>query len=186
MAKRLTSIYTRTGDDGSTGLTKGKRIHKDSIRIEAIGDIDELNSMIGVLIASKLDEDITGYLLNIQHRLFDIGAELSMPGSSLVQSEYITRLEELIDTFNEDLKPLDEFILPGGAMTGAVCHLARSVCRRAERHMVKLGRTEYLNPETLAYINRLSDLLFVFARILTLQNNGKEVYWNKNRLKQSA
>ena len=186
MGKRLTRIYTRTGDDGSTGLAEGKRIDKDNIRVEAMGDIDELNSMLGVLIAGRLDEDITGYLLNIQHRLFDIGAELAMPGCSIIQSEYVSRLEELIDNFNEDLKPLDEFILPGGTMTGAICHLARSVCRRAERHMVKLGRTEYLNPETLVYINRLSDLLFVYARVLTLQNNGKEIYWDKNRLKQSV
>ena len=186
MGKRLTRIYTRSGDDGSTGLTKGKRVDKDCDRIEVMGDIDELNSLLGVLIAGKPDEDITGYLLNIQHRLFDIGAELSMPGTSIIQSEYVIRLEELINTFNEDLKPLEEFVLPGGTMTGAVCHLARSVCRRTERHMVKLGRKEYLNPETLVYINRLSDLLFVFARVLTLQNNGKEVYWNKNRLKQSV
>lgn len=186
MGKRLTRIYTRSGDDGSTGLAKGKRVDKDCDRIEVIGEIDELNSLLGVLIAGKPDEDITGYLLNIQHRLFDIGAELSMPGTSIIQSEYVNRLEELIDTFNEDLKPLEEFVLPGGTMTGAVCHLARSVCRRAERHMVKLGRKEYLNPETFVYINRLSDLLFVFARVLTLQNNGKEIYWNKNRLKQSV
>ena len=186
MGKRLTRIYTRTGDDGTTGLAKGERIDKDNIRIEVMGDVDELNSLLGILVASRLDEDITGYLLNIQHRLFDIGAELSMPGHSIIQSEYVKRLEELIDTFNEDLKPVDEFILPGGTMAGAICHLARCVCRRAERHMASLGRSEFLNPETLVYINRLSDLLFVFARVLTLQNNGKEIYWNKDRLKQSV
>ena len=186
MAKRLTKIYTRTGDDGTTGLADGKRVEKDSLRISVMGEVDELNSLLGLLTASGVGEDIAGYLLNIQHRLFDIGAELSIPGKPVTQSEHINRLEELIDTYNEDLKPLDEFILPGGTMTGALCHMARTVCRRAERGMVKLARAEYLNPNTLSYINRLSDLLFVFSRVITQQKGGKEVYWDKERLKRSV
>ena len=186
MAKRLTKIYTRTGDDGTTGLADGKRVEKDSLLVNVMGDVDELNSLLGVLIASGVDEDIAGYLLNIQHRLFDIGAELSIPGNPVTRQEHINRLEELLDTYNEDLKPLDEFILPGGTLSGALCHLARAVCRRAERSMVKLARTEYLNPNTLSYINRLSDLLFVFSRVITQAKGGKEVYWDKDRLKQSV
>jgi cob(I)alamin adenosyltransferase len=186
MAKRLTKIYTRTGDDGTTGLADGKRVEKDSLRVSVMGDVDELNSLLGLLIASGAGEDIAGYLLNIQHRLFDIGAELSIPGKPVTQPVHISRLEELLDTYNEDLKPLDEFILPGGTLSGALCHFARTVCRRAERSMVKLARTEYLNPNTLCYINRLSDLLFVFSRVITQAKGGKEVYWDKNRLKQSV
>jgi len=186
MAKRLTKIYTRTGDDGTTGLADGKRVDKDSLRVAVMGDVDELNSILGVLIASGVGEDIAGYLLNIQHRLFDIGAELSVPGKQVTQPAHISRLEELLDTYNEDLKPLDEFILPGGTLSGALCHFARTVCRRTERGMVKLARAEYLNPNTLSYINRLSDLLFVFSRAITQAKGGKEVYWDKDRLKQSV
>ena len=186
MPKRLTRIYTRTGDDGTTGLGNGNRTDKDSLRIDVIGDIDELNSMLGVLIASNVGEDIAGYLLNIQHRLFDIGAEISIPGHALTQQAHVIRLEELIDTFNAELKPLEEFILPGGSMPGALCHLARTVCRRLERDMVRFARSEYLNTHTLWYMNRLSDLLFVFARTLNQQKGGKEVYWDKERLKNSA
>jgi cob(I)alamin adenosyltransferase len=186
MGKRLTRIYTRTGDDGTTGLADGTRTDKNDPRIEVIGDIDELNSVLGVLIASGIGEDIAGYLLNIQHRLFDIGGEISTPGQAVIQPMHVNRLEELLDTYNADLKPLDEFILPGGTLTGALCHLARSVCRRAERHMVAFGRSAYLNPHTLGYINRLSDLLFVFSRAITAQKGGKEVYWNKERLKRSV
>jgi len=186
MAKRLTRIYTRTGDDGTTGLANGSRTDKDSLRIDVIGNIDELNSMLGVLIASKIAEDISGYLLNIQHRLFDIGAEISMPGHALTQPAHVVRLEELIDTFNAELQPLEEFILPGGSMQAALCHLARTICRRLERDMVRFARSEYLNTHTLCYVNRLSDLLFVFARTLNQQKGGKEVYWDKERLKNSA
>ena len=182
----MTKIYTRTGDSGTTGLADGSRIDKSKSRIHAIGDVDELNSLIGVMIAGGLKDDIKGYLLNIQHRLFDIGAELATPGYSVISPEHVLRLEELIDTYNKDLEPLQEFILPGGTMPGAICHLARAVCRRAERSMVEFGGNEYLNPETLAYINRLSDLLFVFSRTITLSMGGKEVYWNKDRLKHSA
>ncbi|OGT30487.1 MAG: ATP:cob(I)alamin adenosyltransferase [Gammaproteobacteria bacterium RBG_16_51_14] len=186
MGKRLTKIVTRTGDDGTTGLGDGTRIDKSSARIAAIGDIDELNSLLGVLVAAGVADDIAGYLLNIQHRLFDIGGEIAIPGTSKISPEYVERLEDLIDTYNRDLPPLQEFILPGGSMPGAICHSARSVCRRAERSLIKVARTEYINPDTFIYINRLSDLLFVFARILNRKNGDKEVYWNKDRLKHSV
>jgi cob(I)alamin adenosyltransferase len=185
MGNRLTKIYTRTGDDGTTGLSDGTRIEKSSDRITAMGDIDELNSFLGVLTASDVPDDIAGYLLNIQHRLFDIGGELAIPGNALIDTVCVERLEELINGYNEDLPPLKEFILPGGNMPGAICHLARTICRRAERNLVNLAKTEYLNPHTLSYINRLSDLLFVFARIITRHKGGKEVYWDKDRLKNS-
>lgn len=186
MAKRITRVYTRTGDDGTTGLGNGSRADKDSPRIGVLGSIDELNSMLGVLIAANPGNDIAGYLLNIQHRLFDVGAEISLPGQALTQPAHVIRLEELIDTYNAELQPLEEFILPGGSMPGSLCHLARSVCRRLEREMVRFGRGEYLNPHTLSYVNRLSDLLFVFARTLNRQKGGKEVYWSKERLQNSA
>jgi cob(I)alamin adenosyltransferase len=186
MGHRITKVYTRTGDDGTTALGNGKRTDKDSQRMEVIGDIDELNSLLGVLAASNLSDDMAGYLLNIQHRLFDIGAELAVPGNAVTDTSHIQRLEDLVDNYNTDLKPLKEFILPGGNMSAAICHLARSVCRRTERKIVKLGRSEYVNPNTLIYINRLSDLLFVFARIINQQKRKKEVYWDKNRLKRSV
>ena len=185
MGNRLTKIYTRTGDDGTTGLSDGTRIEKASDRITAMGDIDELNSMLGVLIANGISDDIAGYLLNIQHRLFDIGGELATPGYSMIDPENVKKLEELIDTYNEDLPPLQEFILPGGTLPGSICHLARAVCRRAERNLIKVAETEYVNPNTFSYINRLSDLLFVYARIIIRNKGGKEVYWNKDRLKNS-
>ena len=186
MAKRLTKIYTRTGDDGTTGLGNGERTEKDSMRINVLGELDELNSLLGVLIASDLKDDLAGYLLNIQHRLFDIGAEIAVPGKATTDTSHISRLEELIDNYNEDLKPLDEFIIPGGTLSASVCHLARSVCRRVERHLVRLARDEYVNENTLIYINRLSDLLFVLARVINVRKKGKEVYWNKERLKRSV
>ena len=185
MGNRLTKIYTRTGDDGTTGLSDGTRIEKSSERIMAMGDIDELNSSLGVLIASDVPDDIAGYLLNIQHRLFDIGGELAIPENALIDAVCVERLEELINSYNEDLPSLKEFILPGGNMPGAICHLARTICRRAERNLVNLAKTGYLNPHTLSYINRLSDLLFVFARIITRHKGGKEVSWDKDRLKNS-
>jgi len=186
MGKRLTKIYTRTGDDGSTGLGDGNRVEKDSLRIDAMGDIDELNSLLGVLAANDIPDDIKGYLLNIQHRLFDLGGELAIPGNAAVEPESVSRVEELIDNFNADLPTLEEFILPGGNMSGSICHMARSVCRRGERKLVKLARDEYVNPVSITYINRLSDLLFVFARVLVRQKKGKEILWDKTRLKNSV
>lgn len=186
MGNRLSSIYTKTGDDGTTGLGNGERVDKSGIRVEAMGSVDELNSLLGLLKASGLPDDISGYLLNIQHRLFDIGGELAIPGNSVIDPVYIERLEELIDAYNEDLPALKEFILPGGSMAASICHLARSVCRRVERHLVAMSRTEYINPESLRYINRLSDLLFVLARTLNQGKGGKEVFWDSERLKRSV
>ena len=186
MGNRLSSIYTKTGDDGSTGLAKGERVDKSSIRVEVMGNIDELNSFIGVIQTSGIPSDISGYLLNIQHRLFDIGGEIATPGSATNAPESVERLEELIDAYNEDLPALKEFILPGGSLSASLCHLARSVCRRCERSLVELSHSEYINPESLSYINRLSDLLFVFARTLNQEEGGREIFWNSERLKRSV
>ncbi len=186
MSDRISKIVTKTGDGGTTGLGDGSRVDKDTFRIQAIGTIDELNSHLGVIIASGVSNDISGYLLNIQHRLFDVGGELAVPGNAVLSEESIERIEELIETYNEDLPPLKEFILPGGNLTGSICHLARCVCRRAERHLISLSRNEYVNPLTIVYINRLSDLLFVFARTLVLAAGDREVYWESKRLKNSV
>jgi cob(I)alamin adenosyltransferase len=186
MSNRLSKIYTCTGDNGSTGLANGERVDKSSLRIDVIGNVDELNSLIGVIEASDVPSDISGYLLNIQHRLFDIGGEIATPGNAVTAPASIERLEELIDAYNEDLPVLKEFVLPGGSIAASICHLARSVCRRCERSMVELSHTEYLNPETLRYINRLSDLLFVLARTLNQGKGGKEILWDSERLKRSV
>lgn len=186
MSKRLTRIYTRAGDEGATGLAGGERVDKSAIRVRVMGEIDELNSLLGVLLAGGVADDVAGYLLNIQHRLFDIGAEMAMPGNAVLDPVCVERLEQLIDIYNEGLPALKEFILPGGSMPASICHLARSVCRRAERSMVKLGHSEYLNPETLRYINRLSDLLFVLARHLNQGKGGGEILWDSERLKRSV
>ena len=186
MSNRLTKIYTQTGDDGSTGLANGERIDKSSIRIEVMGNVDELNSLIGVLETTGVPDDVSGYLLNIQHRLFDIGGEMAIPGNAAIDPVCVDRLEELIDAYNEDLPALKEFILPGGSMAASICHLARSVCRRTERSLVAMSRDEYINPETLRYINRLSDLLFVMARSLNQEKGGREIFWDSERLKRSV
>ena len=186
MSNRLTKIYTRTGDEGTTELSNRERIDKSDIRIEAMGDIDELNSILGLLRANNISNEMSGYLLNIQHRLFDIGAELAIPGNAVISPESIEKLEKLIDSFNSDLPVLKEFVLPGGSISASVCHIARTICRRSERTLVKLARTESFNSETLRYINRLSDLLFVFARTLNQDEGGKEALWDSERLKHSV
>lgn len=177
MGNRLTKIYTRTGDDGTTGLGDGVRVDKDSPRIELIGDVDELNSLVGLLISKGLPEDIAQLLTGIQHALFDLGGELSMPGQAFVNDRYVEQLEQAIDRYNAALPVLKEFILPGGNEAACVCHLARAVCRRAERHLVGLARIEAVSPGAKRYLNRLSDLLFVLARTLARQHGGQEVYW---------
>lgn len=177
MGNRLSRIYTRTGDDGTTGLGSGGRIAKDSARMEAIGAVDELNSWIGMTLACKLTTAVEVCLERIQHELFDLGGELSMPGTSLLPAAFVEQLESDLDGFNKDLPPLKEFILPGGSESAARCHLARTVCRRAERALVSLSAQEEINPVSLRYLNRLSDLLFVLARVLARAEGGAEVTW---------
>lgn len=184
MGNRLSKIYTRTGDDGSTGLGDGSRIAKDDPRMITIGSIDELNSHIGVLLASLTKDDkLVNDLAEIQHDLFDIGGELSIPGYTALPEQRVEQLEDLLDRLNSDLPPLKNFILPGGSLAAAHCHVARAVCRRAERDLVHLARETEVNLGARHYINRLSDLLFVMARIIARQDLGSEVLWNRERFK---
>jgi cob(I)alamin adenosyltransferase len=183
MGNRLSKIYTRTGDDGSTGLGDGSRVPKDSTRVEAYGTVDELNSNIGLLLTERLPQDVTESLTRIQHELFDLGSELCVPGYTAITADHITWLEQTLDRFNVDLPPLKEFILPGGSRAAAVCHLARTVCRRAERRTLTLHRETPVNNEVLRYLNRLSDLLFVLARVIVRQDGGSEVLWKHERKK---
>ena len=183
MGNRLSKIYTRTGDDGTTGLGDGIRVAKDSLRIEAIGEIDELNSFIGVILAHDVPEEIYDCLSRVQHVLFDIGGELSIPGFRMVEADRVTQIESLLDQFNSELEPLKEFILPGGAASAAHAHVARSVCRRAERRIHTLAKEEEISPHCRNYLNRLSDLLFVIARYLNLKSNLSDVLWDHDRSK---
>ena len=183
MANRLTKIYTRTGDRGETGLTGGARVNKDSALIHAIGDVDELNSLLGLL-ACKVEDQISLDIKAIQNDLFDLGGELSS-SHVIINQESVSWLEQRLDLLNADLPELKEFILPGGGEAASTCHLARSVCRRAERSLVKLDREQAINNEVLAYINRLSDLLFVLARYIARQERQPEVYWQSKRLKNN-
>jgi cob(I)alamin adenosyltransferase len=176
MGKRLTKIYTRTGDDGTTGLADGGRVPKDHQRIEVLGCLDELNSVIGLIMA-QAEPDVPPQLAHIQNRLFDLGAELATPGAERTRAEDVAYLEAALDGYNADLPPLREFILPGGGNAATFCHLARALCRRTERRLVSLNREERLNAQTLRYINRLSDLLFVLARVLARRDGGSEVFW---------
>lgn len=182
MGYRLSKIYTRTGDKGATGLGGGVRVDKDHPRVEAFGTVDELNSVIAMVLACELPDEVRAVLIDVQNDLFDLGSELAQPGKQLLPEEYVTRLEQILDRFNDALPPLQEFILPGGGMAAANCHLARTVCRRAERRVVTLGKSETINPISLHYLNRLSDLLFVLARVLARAHDG-EVLWQpgKNR-----
>jgi len=178
---RLSKIYTRTGDDGTTGLGDGSRTNKDSLRVEAFGDVDELNSLIGMLLAHDLSHTVQHLLTGVQHDLFDLGGEVCIPGREALTADYVTRLEEQLDTLNAKLEPLKEFILPGGCAAAATCHLARTVCRRAERHLVRLARDESVSALALQYLNRLSDLLFVLARHLNQQADQLDVLWQPGR-----
>lgn len=184
MGNRLSKIYTRTGDDGTTGLADGSRVNKDSLRMEAIGCVDELNSIIGMVCSHTLPEDILHYLTVIQHDLFDLGGELAIPDYSIMSPEHTEALEQWLDELNEPLPYLKEFILPAGGAATSTCHLARSVCRRAERRCVSLNREEPLKAPLLTYLNRLSDLLFVMARSLARAEGGEEVYWNRDNLEK--
>ncbi len=181
MGHRLSKIYTRTGDSGTTGLGDGSRVDKDALRVEAYGTVDELNSHIGVLLSQPIPHEVTETLTAVQHDLFDLGSELCIPGYQTIFDGHIELLEKTLDQFNTDLPPLKEFILPGGNLSAATCHVARTVCRRAERVAVSLARTETLNAPVVKYLNRLSDLLFVLCRFLARQNGGQEVLWQKNR-----
>ena len=183
MGHRLSKIYTRTGDKGTTGLGDGSRVDKDHLRIEAFGTVDELNSHIGVIVAYELPDNVKTCLSDVQHDLFDLGGELSVPGYQKINAEYVTRLETILDQFNAELPALKEFILPAGGLATSQCHVARTVCRRAERRIYSLNKLEAVNPDALAYINRLSDLLFVIARVCARFENGTEVLWDPNRYK---
>ena len=183
MGNRLSKIVTRTGDAGTTGLGDGSRVAKDCLRIDAIGEVDELNSSLGVLLSCELPQAIRDALLGVQHDLFDVGSDLCVPGLSIVSDAHIVRLEELVAQFNDELSPLKEFILPGGTMAAAQAHLTRTVCRRAERRVVHLSNHEPVSDFALKYLNRLSDLLFVLGRALNVAGGRGDVLWvqGKNR-----
>lgn len=180
MGHRLSKIYTRTGDDGSTGLADGSRIAKDASRVEAMGSADELNCHIGVLIEYlKQDDELVPVLKRIQHHLFDLGGELAIPGSRAISDSHIEWLELTLDHHNESLPPLKNFILPGGSLAAAQCHMARAVCRRAERILVAMSHEEPINTAARHYLNRLSDLLFVVARVLARREGAQEILWEQ-------
>jgi len=182
MGKRLSKIYTRTGDDGTTGLGDGTRVAKDSVRVDAYGTVDEANSAIGVTLAcASVPQIIADILTEVQHDLFELGGELCIPGHSAVTDQYVERLESELDGLNKDLPALEEFILPGGSQAAAACHLARTIVRRAERRVTTLTAVETVRPEVIHYLNRLSDLLFVIARVLARAENGQEVLWKRDR-----
>jgi cob(I)alamin adenosyltransferase len=186
MANRLTQIATRTGDDGSTGLGDGTRTRKDALRVQAMGDVDELNSSLGVLLAEPLPGDVRELLVTIQHELFNLGGELSIPGYELLKGDAVLRLDEALAHYNTALPRLAEFILPAGTRAAALAHVSRTVARRAERALVALAAHEKVNDAPRQYLNRLSDLLFVLARVLNRANldglGGDDVYWNSERL----
>lgn len=181
MGNRLSKIYTRTGDDGFTGLGDGSRVLKDSLRVNAYGTVDEANSALGLLIAHGVPDVMLQVLIRVQHQMFNLGGELCVPGMALVHQADVDRLEADLDGFNADLPPLKDFILPGGGLAASACHLARTVTRRAEREVVTLARKEDVRPEVIRYLNRLSDLLFVLARVLARASGHGEVLWQHDR-----
>lgn len=188
MANRLSQIATRTGDDGTTGLGDGTRVPKNHLRVMAMGDVDELNSQIGVLLAEPLPDDVRELLITIQHELFNLGGELCMPGYELLKMDAVLRLDEALAQHNAALPRLKEFILPAGTRSAAISHVCRTVARRAERAIVTLAASESINAAPHQYLNRLSDLLFVLARVLNRANldglGGDDVYWHSERLKR--
>ena len=177
MGNRLTKIYTRTGDKGETGLGDGSRINKSDSRIKCLGQIDELNASIGIVLSFKLDNKVSIVLTQVQHSLFDIGGEICIPGRIVIEKSYVDKLENTLDGFNEKLQPLKDFILPGGGQAAAFCHQARTICRRAESELIGLAKTTEINPISLSYLNRLSDLLFVTARYINHLENQPDVLW---------
>lgn len=186
MGHRLSKIYTRTGDDGTTGLGDGSRVDKDSLRVEAFGTVDEANSAVGLVLASPaVPDNIRRLLTEVQHDLFELGGELCLPGYEAVSSDFVERLERDLDALNADLPPLKEFILPGGGQAAAACHLARTIVRRAERRVMTLAKKEDVREEPRRYLNRLSDLLFVVARRLAREESGQETVWDRSRIDRS-
>jgi cob(I)alamin adenosyltransferase len=181
MGHRLTKIYTRTGDAGETGLGDGSRVAKDSARIAAIGDIDELNSAVGLVLAEELPAAVRAALEGVQHDLFDLGGEVCIPGHAMIGEDHVARLEKLLDEYNAKLPALKEFILPGGTRAAAAAHLARTVCRRAERKLVALGRKEKVGVPARQYLNRLSDLLFVLGRTVNREAGRGDVLWRREK-----
>lgn len=182
MGNRLSKIYTRTGDQGTTGLGDGSRVAKDDLRLDAFGAVDEANSAIGMVLAvATIPDAIRTCLLEVQHELFDLGGELATPGYRAMQQHHVDRLEQQLDTFNEALPPLKEFILPSGGPAAAACHLARTITRRAERNTWTLAKRDAVPAEVTMYLNRLSDLLFVLARVLARHEGGTEVLWRHDR-----
>ena len=181
MGNRLSKIYTRTGDDGTTGLGDGSRTDKDGVRVTAYGTTDELNSVIGVVLSHPIPSPVQRILHEIQHHLFDLGGELCIPGHQAIKEEHVDWLEAVLDRFNDDLPALKDFILPAGGPAAAQTHVARTVCRRAERLLVTLQRSEDIPPFSMKYLNRLSDLLFVLARVLARAEGGSEVLWQHDR-----
>jgi cob(I)alamin adenosyltransferase len=181
MGNRLSKIATRTGDDGTTGLGDGSRTEKDSARIHSLGEVDELNSFVGLLLCEDMPAELREELVSIQHDLFDLGGELCIPGYQLITDEHVARLDRLLVKYNADLPVLKEFILPAGTRAASIAHVCRTVCRRAERAIVTLGRTEKINEHPRQYVNRLSDLMFVLSRVLNRFAGGSDVLWQHER-----
>lgn len=185
MGNRLSKIATRTGDDGTTGLGDGSRTDKHALRVQAMGDVDELNSQLGLLLCEQLPDTLHDELVTIQHDLFDLGGELSIPGFVMMTDGQVARLDALLEKYNATLPPLKEFILPGGSRAAAQSHICRTVCRRAERSIVALAREEEIHARLGQYANRLSDLLFVLSRVLNRHAGGNDVLWEKGRSRDS-
>jgi len=181
MGHRLSKIYTRTGDAGTTGLGNGNRVSKNSLRIHTLGEVDEANAAIGILLCEELPEDVRTLLTNVQHDLFDLGGEVCIPGMEMITARQVDHLETELDRFNDDLEPLKDFILPGGTRAAALSHQARTICRRAERMIVALGQEEAVNYAPRQYLNRLSDLLFVLGRVLNRAGGRGDVLWQKRK-----
>lgn len=184
MANRLTQIATRTGDDGTTGLGDGTRTRKDALRVAAMGDVDELNSSLGVLLCEALPDDVRQLLVEVQHELFNLGGELSIPGFVLLKDEAVAALDAALERHNATLPRLQEFILPAGSRAAALAHVSRTIARRAERAVVALASAEPVNAAPRQYLNRLSDLLFVLARVLNRMDGGDDVYWRSEKLRR--
>lgn len=186
MGNRLSAIATRTGDNGTTGLGNNQRVSKNSLRVHAMGEVDELNSHIGVLLCEDMPEGVRELLIEVQHQLFNLGGELSIPGFELLKAEALLVLDQALEDHNESLPKLQEFILPAGTRAAALAHVCRTVARRAERHVVALGQEEALNETPRQYLNRLSDLMFVLARVLNRMNGGDDVYWKSERMQRNG